>query len=171
MKKLLAILLVCLLLVTAVACGAPVEEPSPAKPMAPYNPEAEEKAKQETPAEPEEPAEDPAPVEDPVEPAEPVAPTEPEEPSEPAENPVTEGPVEGPVEDTAPMPTVEDALAFVDQPLSDLIEAIGEPLEEYYEYSCSGPGDDGLLTYDGFIVFTYREPDGSAEVVIDAEAE
>ena len=76
-----------------------------------------------------------------------------------------------PVEEEPAGLTVEDALAFVDQPLSDLIEAIGEPLEEYYEYSCSGPGDDGLLTYDGFIVFTYREPDGSAEVVIDAEAE
>lgn len=162
MKKLLAILLACLLLVTAVACGAPAEEPEAAAPKAPYNPEAEEKAQEETPAEPE-------PV--PEEPAEPVEPTEPEEPSEPAENPVEEAPAEGPVQEDVPMPTVEDALAFVDQPLSDLIEAIGEPLEEYYEYSCSGPGDDGLLTYDGFIVFTYREPDGSAEVVIDAEAE
>jgi hypothetical protein len=162
MKKLLAILLACLLLVTAVACGAPAEEPEAAAPKAPYNPEAEEKAQEETPAEPE-------PV--PEEPAEPVEPTEPEEPSEPAENPVEEAPAEGPVQEAVPMPTVEDALAFVDQPLSDLIEAIGEPLEEYYEYSCSGPGDDGLLTYDGFIVFTYREPDGSAEVVIDAEAE
>jgi len=68
-------------------------------------------------------------------------------------------------------PTAEDALAFVDQPLSALVEALGEPLESYYEYSCSGPGDDGILTYDGFLVFTYREPDGVTEVVIDAEAE
>ena len=161
-KRLFAILLACLLLMTAVAYGAPAEEPEAAAPKAPYNPEAEEKAQEETPAEPE-------PV--PEEPAEPVEPTEPEEPSEPAENPVEEAPAEGPVQEDVPMPTVEDALAFVDQPLSDLIEAIGEPLEEYYEYSCSGPGDDGLLTYDGFIVFTYREPDGSAEVVVDAEAE
>lgn len=166
MKKLLILLLACLLLVTAVACGAPAEEPEAAAPKAPVNPEAEEKAAEETPAEPE--PEEPAEQE---EPAEPVAPTEPEEPSEPAENPVTEGPVEGPDAGEPAGPTVEDALAFVDQPLSDLIAAIGEPLEEYYEYSCSGPGDDGLLTYDGFIVFTYREPDGSAEVVIDAEAE
>ena len=159
MKKLFAILMACLLLVTLVACGTPAEEPVTAAPKAPYNPEAEEKAKEETPAEPEEPAEDP------------VEPIEPEEPSESAEDPVTEGPAEGPVEDEASLPTVEDALAFVDQPLSDLIEAIGEPLEEYYEYSCSGPGDDGLLTYDGFIVFTYREPEGAGEVVIDVEAE
>ena len=68
-------------------------------------------------------------------------------------------------------PTAEDALAFVDQPLSKLVEALGEPLESYYEYSCSGPGDDGILTYDGCLVFTYREPDGVTEVVIDAEAE
>ena len=162
MKKLFAILMACLLLVTLVACGAPAEEPVTVAPKAPYNPEAEEKAKEEAPAEPEEPAEDSAPVEDPVDPIEPEEPVE-EEPEEPAEEP--------PVEETPAGPTVEDALAFVDQPLSDLIEAIGEPLEEYYEYSCSGPGDDGLLTYDGFIVFTYREPDGSAEVVVDAEAE
>lgn len=169
MKKLFAILLACLLLVTTVACGAPAEEP--AKPVAPYNPEVEEKAKEETPAEPEAPA----PSEDPVEPVEPTepeaeAPVEPTEPDAPAENPVEEV-TEGPEADEPAGPTVEDALAFVDQPLSDLIEAIGEPLEEYYEYSCSGPGDDGLLTYDGFIVFTYREPDGTGEVVIDAEAE
>ena len=144
-KRLFAILLACLLLVCT-ACGAPAEEPTP-------EPEPEA-----APVLPEEPVEE-EPVEEPEEPAE----EEPaEEPEEPAEEPVEEAPVG---------PTVEDALAFVDQPLSDLIEAIGEPLEEYYEYSCSGPGDDGLLTYDGFIVFTYREPDGSAEVVVDAEAE
>ena len=32
-----------------------------------------------------------------------------------------------------------------------------------------GDGDDGILEYDGFIVFTYREKDGSTETVIDAE--
>ncbi len=150
-KRLFAILLACLLLVTT-ACGAPAEEPTPepepeAAPVVPEGPE------EEAPAEPEIPVEEePAPEQEPA-----------EEPEEPAE--------EEPAEETPAGPTVEDALAFVDQPLSDLIEALGEPLEEYYEYSCSGPGDDGLLTYDGFIVFTYREPDGSAEVVVDAEAE
>ena len=168
MKKLFAILMACLLLVTTVACGAPAEEP--AKPAAPYNPEVEEKAEEEATAAPEEPVEAPAPAEEPVEPTEPEA-EEPAEPEAPAENPVAEEVTEGPVEEEAAAPNVEDLLAFVDQPLSDLIEVIGEPLEEYYEYSCSGPGDDGLLTYDGFIVFTYREPDGTAEVVVDVEAE
>ena len=161
-KKLVIILLACLLLVTAAACGAPAEET--AKPAAPYNPAVEEAVGEEMPAESEveEPAEEPEEV-----PAEPVEPTEPEEPAETPVEEVTEGPVE--VE--AAVPNVEDLLAFVDQPLSDLIEVIGEPVEEYYEYSCSGPGDDGLLTYDGFIVFTYREPDGTTEVVVDVEAE
>ncbi len=162
MKKLFAILLACLLLVTA-ACGAPAEEPTPdpepeAAPVVPETPEAED------PSEPEPPVEEEP--EPPVE-EEPEAPVE-EEPEAPVEEEPAE---EEPIEEEPAGPTVEDALAFVDQPLSDLIEALGEPLEEYYEYSCSGPGDDGLLTYDGFIVFTYREPDGSAEVVIDAEAE
>lgn len=162
-KRLFAILLACLLLVCT-ACGAPAEEPTPepepeAAPVLPEEPVEE-------PVEPEAPVEE-EPVEEPEEPVEEEPAEEPEEPAEEPEEPAEEPPVE---EEPAG-PTVEDALAFVDQPLSDLIEAIGEPLEEYYEYSCSGPGDDGLLTYDGFIVFTYREPDGSAEVVIDAEAE
>ena len=123
------------------------------------------------------PAEEAAPVEQPtVEPVIPAVEAVPEEPSveESEETPVPEGSngaVGSEIFDEPEAPTVEDALAFVDQPLADMIAAIGEPLETYYEYSCSGPGDDGLLTYDGFIVFTYREPDGSAETVIDAEAE
>ena len=144
-KRVIVWCLVCLLVLTA--CGAPAAE---------------------TPAEPEKPAAEqtaPAPVEEP----------EPEKtPAEeaPAEEPAEEEPAEeAPVEETPAGPTVEDALAFVDQSVTALYEAIGEPISSSYEYSCSGPGDDGLLTYDGFIVFTYREPDGSAEVVIDAEAE
>ncbi len=78
-----------------------------------------------------------------------------------------------PAEDEEPAeseaPTVEDALAYVDQDVSALYEAIGEPLSSAYEASCAGDGDDGILKYDGFTVFTYREPDGSAETVIDAE--
>ena len=141
-KRILAILLASLLLLTA--CGAPAEEPAP----------VEEKPVTETTVVEEAPAV--------------------EEPAAPVEAPVSEagnGAVGSEIFDEPAAPTVEDALAFVDQPLADLIAAIGEPVESYYEYSCSGPGDDGLLTYDGFIVFTYREPDGSAETVIDAEAE
>ena len=48
-----------------------------------------------------------------------------------------------------------------------LVLAIGEPLETQYEASCSGPGDDGVWTYDGFTVYTYRE--NGVETIVDAE--
>lgn len=149
MKKIVLIgLLVCLLMLCA--CGAPAEEATP----------VEQVKTEEAPAvKPETPVQEPA-KEAPVkeesvkeEPAEQKAEEKPETPAEPAG------------------PTVEDALAFVEKPVQELKDAIGEPLESYYEYSCSGPGDDGILTYDGFIVFTYREPDGVTEKVVDAEAE
>ena len=40
---------------------------------------------------------------------------------------------------------------------------IGEPDSADYAPSCLGPGEDGELTYDGFIVYTYRE-EGSETV-------
>lgn len=64
---------------------------------------------------------------------------------------------------------LEKALECVDQNVSTLYEAVGEPESSHYEYSCSGPGDDGVLYYDGFIVFTYKE--NGVETVVDAEAE
>ena len=143
-QRILLGLCICLLVLTA--CGAPAAEPAPAEQKEIVGTPVETPVEQpaaEAPAEEKTPAEEPAPVEE----------TPAEEPEEPAG------------------PTVEDALAFVDQPVKSLKEALGEPLESYYEYSCSGPGDDGILTYDGFLVFTYREPDGVTETVIDAEAE
>ena len=62
---------------------------------------------------------------------------------------------------------METALTFVDQDAAALISAIGEPLETQYEASCSGPGDDGVWTYDGFTVYTYRE--NGVETIVDAE--
>ena len=38
---------------------------------------------------------------------------------------------------------------------------IGEPKKSTYTYSCMGAGDDGILTYSGFTVYTYRDTDGS----------
>lgn len=149
MKHIWKVLAVCLLLAAMTACGTKAEEPA-----APVQEEiaapAEEPAPVEAPETVEEPVEPETPAET-EEPVEPEAPEEPEEPEEPAG------------------PTVEDALAFVDQDVSALYEAIGEPLSSSYEASCAGDGDDGILEYDGFIVFTYREPDGSAETVVDAE--
>ena len=152
MKHIWKVLAVCLLLAAMTACGTKAEEPAA--------PVQEEIAA---------PVEEPAPVEErePVEePAEPETPEEAAEPAEPEAQPEPET-VEEPEEPAGP--TVEDALAFVDQDVSALYAAIGEPLSSSYEASCAGDGDDGILEYDGFIVFTYREPDGSAETVVDAE--
>ena len=86
------------------------------------------------------------------------------------EEPKAAAEAEAPTEPEAPEgPMAADALAFVDQDVSAMIAAIGEPVSASYEASCMGDGDDGILEYDGFIVFTYREKDGSAETVIDAE--
>lgn len=142
MKKIRKALALCLLLAALTACGAEAESAAPV-------------------------------VEETVTPAAEAAPVEeaeetPEAP-EAAEKAAAQTPAE-PVEAAEPAgPTAEDALAFVDQDVSALIEAIGEPLSRSYEASCAGDGDDGILEYDGFLVFTYREPDGSAETVVDAE--
>ena len=151
MKRVWMIAAVCLLLALLCACGAPAEPAAQEDAAAPESPaEPEVPAQSETPAEPEPPAE----------PEEVEAPSEPEEPAEPNAPEVSEAP-EG--------PTAQDALAFVDQDVSAMVAAIGEPISTSYEASCMGDGDDGIWEYDGFIVFTYREKDGSAETVIDAE--
>ncbi len=58
-------------------------------------------------------------------------------------------------------------LALKDHPVSELYEAIGQPQKSDYAPSCLGPGEDGMLYYDGFTVYTYRE--GDKEVVYDVE--
>lgn len=74
--------------------------------------------------------------------------------------------------DVTPAPTSEpadelDAKAtaegFIGASLDELIAAIGEPQSSDYAPSCLGPGEDGNLYYDGFIVYTYRE-DGTETV-------
>lgn len=64
---------------------------------------------------------------------------------------------------------LETALRFVGKSLVELKAVLGEPDEVYYEDSCSGDGDDGILNFGSVTVYTYREADGSAETVIDAE--
>ena len=80
-----------------------------------------------------------------------------------AENAPEETPDEVPAEPTA----LETALGFVDQDVSLLVKALGEPQDKQYEASCSGPGDDGIWSYDGLTVFTYLE--NGVETVVDAE--
>ena len=43
--------------------------------------------------------------------------------------------------------------------MEELRAAIGGPEAEEYVPSCLGDGEDGVLTYPGFTVYTYREGD------------
>ena len=76
-------------------------------------------------------------------------------------------PEEAAAEEPAEKTLLDTALTFVDHDAQELVAAIGEPLEASYEESCSGPGEDGIWTYDGVTVFTYRE--NGVETIIDAE--
>ena len=80
---------------------------------------------------------------------------------------VEDAPEKTPDEVPAAPTAMETALTFVDQDASLLAEALGEPLDKQYEASCSGPGDDGIWSYDGLTVFIYRE--NGVETVVDAE--
>ena len=51
------------------------------------------------------------------------------------------------------------AEGYIDEPVSSLYAAIGEPDSSDYAPSCLGDGEDGELFYDGFTVYTYREGD------------
>lgn len=47
--------------------------------------------------------------------------------------------------------------------MESLKALIGEPEKAEYMASCMGPGDDGILQYQGFTIYTYRE--GAKETV------
>ena len=74
---------------------------------------------------------------------------------------------------TQPQPTetkpnmVELVRKYIDKPVEELFKVIGKPISSDYASSCLGSGEDGLLIYDGFVVYTYRE--GNSEVVYDVE--
>lgn len=157
--------------------AAPVKKPETAQPeeeaapeeSAPETAPEQEEAEDPTPAEPTEPTQptvdesttDPEPVADP----EPVKDPEPTTDSEPPQG--TEAPSQQPVENTSTA-TLGEVLALVGQDVNNLYAIAGTPLDSHYEYSCSGPGDDGILYYQDFIVFTYVE--NGLETIVDAEA-
>lgn len=62
---------------------------------------------------------------------------------------------------------VEIVRSMIDQPIEDLYARIGQPERADYAPSCMGDGEDGMLFYDGFVVYTYRE--GDTETVYDVE--
>ena len=190
MKKLLVILTACLLALSLLtACGetvtpepqetasevdpAPVpeeEEIAPAQEDTAEEPVAETPADQEPAGETEaqtapdtsEPVTDSEPVAKPepsTEPESAVEPTDDQTSASTGSQPPTEGPAAA---------TLEDVQALVGQDVANLYAIAGQPQDSHYEYSCSGPGDDGILYYQDFIVFTYVE-DG-VETIVDAEA-
>ncbi len=162
MKRIWMIVAACVLLALLAACAGsdePVEAVQPVAEEAPV--EAVQPAVEEAPAHVSEPEQAEAAEAEEESAQEEIAASVPDGQSDEAQT-LAEG--------EAPSgPTAEAAQAFIDQDVSALIEAFGEPVSASYEASCMGDGDDGILQYDGFVVFTYREPDGSAETVIDAE--
>lgn len=148
MKKIFVVLLMLGLLAAMTACGendapAPAPETSNGTSVSADSAPAE----QETPETTQPAAEEtPVVIEQPAE--------------EPAEQPEEDA-------DAQEESLLDTALGYVDKEADLLIAAIGEPLEKTYEDSCSGPGDDGIWTYEGLTVFTYLE-DG-IEIVVDAE--
>lgn len=148
MKRIIVILCTLCLLALLAGCGAEQSVPETAGPAQTAEPAAP--AAQET-----------APEEAAQEPAQPEAPSETEEAPAQPETPAG-------TEPAAPE-GLELALSLTGQETAGLLDALGEPLSQSYEASCSGPGDDGIWQYDGFIVFTYRE--NGTETIVDAEAD
>lgn len=76
---------------------------------------------------------------------------------------------EAPADTTAAADPKELAIGCIDKPLSELVALIGEPESSDYAPSCLNPGqgEDGMLYYEGFIVYTYKE--GDTETVQDVE--
>lgn len=60
-------------------------------------------------------------------------------------------------------PTASQASGYVGSSASALESALGAPTSKSYSPSCMGEGEDGIWTYDGFTVYTYKE--GSSETV------
>lgn len=154
MKKSICVLLTLFLLLLA-ACAGKQTAPAAAEPAAPATETTVPEREDAPPAAEPEQSPEPEPIPQPEPEPEPEPVSRPEPGTEPETEPSNEG--------------LEKALACADQDISALYAAIGEPQSSRYEYSCSGPGDDGVLYYDGFVVFTYKE--NGVETVVDAEAE
>ncbi len=88
--------------------------------------------------------------------------------SEPAGSESTD-PTEPSTEATAPATTPVDVIrGMIGQNVEDLYALYGEPESSEYAPGCLYPGtEEGILFYDGFIVYTIRE-DG-VETIYDVE--
>lgn len=88
-------------------------------------------------------------------------------PSAPAPTPTPE-PTPQPTPEPAPSkPTSAQAQGYIGSSASALEGALGAPASKSYAPSCMGEGEDGIWSYDGFTVYTYRE--GGSETVQDVQ--
>ena len=87
--------------------------------------------------------------------------------SAPASKPAQSKPAASAPAETKPAepakPTAAQASGYVGSSASALESALGAPTSKSYSPSCMGEGEDGIWTYDGFTVYTYRE--GGSETV------
>ena len=87
-------------------------------------------------------------------------------PSASTSKPAASAPASAPAE-TKPAepakPTASQASGYVGSSASALESALGAPTSKSYSPSCMGEGEDGIWTYDGFTVYTYKE--GGSETV------
>ena len=82
--------------------------------------------------------------------------------SAPASKPAQSAPAETKPAEPA-KPTASQASGYVGSSASALESALGAPTSKSYSPSCMGEGEDGIWTYDGFTVYTYKE--GGSETV------
>lgn len=87
--------------------------------------------------------------------------------SAPASKPAQSKPAASAPAETKPVepakPTASQASGYVGSSASALESALGAPTSKSYSPSCMGEGEDGIWTYDGFTVYTYKE--GGSETV------
>ena len=58
--------------------------------------------------------------------------------------------------------------AKYEAPFANLKKYIGKPVRTQYQSSCYGKGKDGILSYNGYTVYTFK-PDSGAEIFMGAE--
>lgn len=68
----------------------------------------------------------------------------------------------------APEPAAADPYDYIGSSIDVFYAVFGYPNSSEYGTSCYGPGEDGILAYSGFTVYTYRPTEGT-ESIIDIE--
>ena len=170
-KRILSLAAAALLALSLCACGgdagsssSAVASPSPKASATPKPTATPEPASQEESTETyvQEPQYTEPEVQEPV--AEEPTYTEPE-----VQDPVVEEPSytepEVPVAEPTPEPVQEASpYDYVGYDLGTFCSVFGYPGDSAYGPSCMGDGEDGILYYDGFTVYTFRSSDGSETV-------